>query len=88
MSDDLHLDMKVLQWRDLVRQGKGHEITRDEMKAAVAALRGERAKAQTIKESAPVKAKKTTAATNAQGLLDDFLSQSGGDKSLKLPDPE
>ena len=83
MPDEFDLNLKVLQWRELVRNGRGAEISRDDMRKAVQALRGERTVAQTVRETAAKKPKKP-APKDASGLLADFAAQSGGQPSIKL----
>lgn len=88
MSDEFNLDLKVIQWRELVRNGRGGEISRDDMKLAVKALRGDRNVAQTVRETAKKEKASKPKPKDASALLADFAAESGGQSSLKLDEDE
>jgi hypothetical protein len=77
---DLDLSLKVIQWRDLIRQGRGNEITREEMRLISDHLRGERSAIQEGKEmNAAAKASKAKAKSkDVSSLLEDFKNQMKG----------
>lgn len=87
MSDEFQLDMKVLQWREMIRKGQGDAISKEDMRQALSILRGDRKAAQTGKEAAASSKEKKPAPKDASALLADFAAQAGG-LSLKASSNE